>query len=200
MFCSVSRSKSCACAAIYRYQCQKNVCTYIHGTLRQALTPSSPSSTGLLSNARGIVITGGTFTEIQGNQYVRGGTCLPIGCWRYHSQNIINHGTADIQAHLNVDQLLTGHINDLDFSDVCLSMSTCGRWLICSSTGSLNLATFNPSVFHGEEIDKPIHLIVEMNRIYCMNTLFTSTITTIKSWLLERTEGNVRCKWVPSQA
>ncbi|KAF8334465.1 hypothetical protein F5887DRAFT_1079591 [Amanita rubescens] len=65
----------------------------------QALTLSSPvpSSTGLLSNSRGVTISGGTFTEIQGNQYI------------FHSD-----GNADIQTLLND---MTGRMDGLDFSD-----------------------------------------------------------------------------------
>ncbi|KAF8674792.1 hypothetical protein AX14_005249 [Amanita brunnescens Koide BX004] len=67
----------------------------------QALTLSSsiPSSTGLLSNAREVAISGGTFMEIHGNQYQ----------YIFH-----NGGTEDVQTLLDD---ATGRMDDLDFSD-----------------------------------------------------------------------------------
>ncbi|KAF8332164.1 hypothetical protein F5887DRAFT_1080998 [Amanita rubescens] len=74
----------------------------INKAIRQALSLSSPvpSSTGLLSNSREVTISGGTFTDIQGNlnQYI-----FPNG------------GTADIQTLLLND--MARKMDGLDFSD-----------------------------------------------------------------------------------
>jgi len=86
-----ANSESGACVAMYR----------------QALALASPltSSTGIFSNSRDTTITGGTFTEIQGNQYI------------FHG-----HVTADILDQTSAKQASEGRIDDLDFSDVRLSM------------------------------------------------------------------------------
>ncbi|KAF8333687.1 hypothetical protein F5887DRAFT_1259560 [Amanita rubescens] len=71
----------------------------------QALTLSSPltSSTDIFSNARNTTITGSTFTDIGGNQYI------------FHG-----HVTADIRTfpdQTSAEQVSVERIDDLDFSD-----------------------------------------------------------------------------------
>ncbi|KAF8329632.1 hypothetical protein F5887DRAFT_1287651 [Amanita rubescens] len=91
----------------------------INEVMRQALTLSSPvpPSTGLLSNSRGVAISGGTFTDIQGNlnQYVR--QTYPVYMMLTMTSFVgssIAMEAADIQTLLND---MAGRMDDLDFSD-----------------------------------------------------------------------------------
>jgi len=154
--------------------------------MRQALTISSPvpSSTGLLSNSREVTISGGTFTEIRGDQYQYVRQTYPI-CMMF-TTSFVDLPKRWNRLYSNVARWYDRENGWSWFLRCILTDFVPVSRLTCSSTVSLNMAIF-----------EPLARQMSMNRTHSRNTLLLSTI---RSWLLELTEGNLLYKWVLSHA